>query len=129
MDNSKYVEAKASRNKKRYFLTTIDGGWVEIVRMDHGQSLARLDDILMIELHDDGSQSGKASNVKGRHFDFANCIVDHNLALDGKQCDFYDSADVDALDEDIGDEIQLFINQHHGRVGSVDDDGPESDPN
>lgn len=133
MGDKKYVEVKASRNEKKYNLETVKGGWIVVVKMDHGQSLARLDDILLIELREDGSRAGRASNVKGRHFDFEHCISDHNLQLAGVPCDFRDPADVDALDEDIGDEIQNWINIHHGRLaGGLDEgpeEGPESDPN
>ena len=126
--DKKYVEGKASQKKKRYDLTTVEGGWVELRRMNHGVSLERTDNVLVMSMHEDGSRSVRASNVLGRRFDFANCIIDHNIAFGGEPCDFSDEETVDNLDEDIGDEVQHFINLHHGRA-VPGGEGPESDPN
>lgn len=129
------VGARSKPKEKTYPLETAEGGWVRIKRLDHGHATERMDEILTFK---SGTQPGTSvrvlSNWKARLYDFANCIVDHNLgdAETGMKFDFSKEKDVRELDEDIGDEIQGLINKHHGRVEieeTDEDDIPEKDPN
>lgn len=108
---------------------------MEIRRLNHGESMERLDSILAFK---QGAQEGSSvrvlSNWQARVFDFAHCIVDHNLgdAETGLKFDFKKSQDIADLEENVGDEIQAWINRHHGRISfaeTEEDDAPESDPN
>lgn len=129
------VGARSQPKEKTYQLTTAPGGWITVRRLNHGQATDRMDEILMFR---EGNRPGSAirvlSNWKARLYDFKHCIVDHNLgdAETGVKFNFANQKDIEELDEDIGDEIQAFINRHHGRVEieeTDDDDIPEKDPN
>lgn len=129
------VSARSKPREKRYSLESVDGGWVVIRRLKHGESTERLDEILEFRR---GAEPGVNlrvfSNWKARAYDFAHCIVDHNLgdAETGMKLDFSKPEDIADLDENIGDEIQGLINTHHNRVTvqeSDEDDVPEKDPN
>lgn len=133
--NSELVNARSTSTEKTFDLESVDGGWVTIRRLKHGESTERLDEILSFRPGVSADTTVRVlSNWKARIFDFSHCIVDHNLGDEsgGTKFDFSKEADVYELAEDIGDEIQGIINGHHGRLAiemSEDDDIPESDPN
>lgn len=134
-NENKIVGARSKSKEKTYELETAPGGWVTVRRLNHGQATERMDEILMFRPGSSPDTSVRVlSNWKARLYDFANCIVDHNLGdvETGLKFDFSKSQDVIDLDEEVGDEIQTIINRHHGRVEieeTEDDDVPETDPN
>lgn len=129
------VNARSKPQQREYPLESVEGGFVIIRRLKHGESTARLDEILSFkEGTTEGTNLRVLSNWKARLFDFATCIVDHNLGdvETGIKFDFSKEEDVYELDEDVGDDIQSLINKHHGRVSveeTEEDDVPETDPN
>jgi hypothetical protein len=133
--SEKIVGAKAKPQQKEYPLESAPGGFVVLRRLKHGESTDRLDEILAFkEGPSPGVNLRVLSNWKARLFDFEHCIVNHNLGDEdtGVKFDFRKEDDVYELDENVGDEIQGLINQHHGRVEieeDEDDDVPETDPN
>ena len=129
------VSAKFKPKQKKYELESAPGGWVSIRRMNHGEATERFDTIVAFQAGPTSGTSVRSlSQWRARLFDFEHCIVDHNLgdAETGLKFDFSKPQDVADLEEEIGDEIQRIINQHHGRQSSEEseaDESPETDPN
>ena len=119
------VAATTKRGTRRFRLYSAPGGWVELRRLTHGEAIERLD--LIVVKGDDGKE--RLSNYRARLYDFAHCIVNHNLgdAESGRKLDFTKAKDVLELDEEVGNEIQVYINTYHGRVAGAQEEG--DDPN
>lgn len=98
-------------------LKTLDGAYVILKMMSYGQSLVRRD--MMMNMRMETASGGKSAgmevtmvNEKVAAFDFANCIVEHNLEdADGNTLDFKSPAAVKVLAAKIGDEVGGYINE------------------
>lgn len=111
---TKLVEATARPSEQKYPLTSLDGGWVLLRRLTHGEANERLDKVITFVPGKDGEEDRTLiSTTRARHHDFAACVVDHNLGIDGRKADFRKSDDVDALDQAWGDEIHELITKHN----------------
>ena len=113
------VEAGFKPVEKTYELEKVEGGWVSLRRLNHGQSNELTDLRLMfVPGDDDEEESARArTSIKvGRHYSFSHCIVDHNLGADGRKFDFKKRRDVDNLDPMIGDEVADLIDKHNETI-------------
>jgi len=131
---TQYVNATAKLAEKRFPLESVDGGWVKVRRMDHGESTERLDIALTFETNQetiDSKNPGALTRVATRatrHFEFEACVVDHNLGNpNGDQLDFSDSKQVDSLEPAVGDEIATLIREFND-FDAGDEEAPGSDP-
>lgn len=92
-------------------------GYVVLKRLTYGQYLYRREMAAKMQFSGKpGSQDVQgelaAANRKVTEFEFANCIVEHNLEDDhGKVLDFKQPHNVHALDPRIGDEIGRYIDE------------------
>lgn len=112
------VEAGFQPREKTYDLESVEGGWVKLRRMNHGESneLAGLRVAFTIkgENEDEDSAASARTTIKlSRHYSFGKVILDHNLATKGRQYNFSKRADVDGLDPVIGDEVATLIDKHN----------------
>ncbi len=111
------VEAKAKAREKRYPLESVKNGYVKLRRLTHGEANERNDKVLTFVPPDpdDPNSEGTThiSTQRARQHDFALCIVEHNLGTGGVLYDFKRPADVDALDQDIGDEVGNLVQEHN----------------
>ncbi len=122
----KIVEAGHRPRQKRYELETIEGGWVELRRLNHGESNELSDNRLAfhVQQDDDKKSEGAKAAIQsklGRHYAFSKCIVSHNLGVNGKLFDFKKRRDVDDLDAVIGDEIATLIETHNETLEEAGD--------
>lgn len=99
---------------ERHDLKSLEGAFVELKRMTYGQSVQRR---AMMKL----SLTGKGKSFAGEmamaseeitRFEFAHCIVDHNLENeDGSKLDLSRPVDFAALDPRVGQEIEALISE------------------
>lgn len=117
------VEAAAKPHEKRYPLKSVKNGYVKLRRLTHGEANERNDKVLTFvpPTPDDPDSEGTThiSTQRARQHDFALCIVDHNLGTKGVLYNFKHPADVDALDQDIGDEVGDLIQEHNAPIDIV----------
>jgi len=109
------VEARHRPNKKVFQLETVVNGFVELRRLNHGESNELSDQRLAFYASQEDDSQGKASiqTKIGRQYSFKKCIIGHNLGHGGKLFDFSKRRDVDDLDPVIGDEIAGLIEAHN----------------
>lgn len=100
-------------------LITCEGGWVKLRRMSYGEKLerAQLATDMQIEMVR-GSKTQRANvdimQQQVALFDFAKCIVDHNLYEDDAETvklDLSTKRGLTQLDPRIGDEIGKYIDE------------------
>lgn len=120
------VEAGFRQSEKTYELESIEGGWVTLKRLNHGQSNELADLRLTFvpgrgEGEDENTATARTSIKIGRHYSFSRCISNHNLGADGKKFDFSKRRDVDALDPTIGDEVADLIDKHNETIEGTGD--------
>lgn len=102
----------------RYELKTLPGGFVELRPLPFGKVLERREKASRMSME---QQQRKGSSQKinfdlmqrwARSFDFANCIVDHNLeGDDGQKLNFSLPNTLEILDPKIGSEIEKYIDE------------------
>ena len=106
--------------ERRYELETVEGGYVTLRRLSHGERLDRLDESMHFEAGDGDDANAKVfvSTAKSRVHDFKTCILDHNLTDENDvKLDFSKPADIRRLDGAVGDEIAGLINSHNEAIG------------
>lgn len=110
-----------------YDLEEMPGAWVELRRLDHGQS-NELTDVRLAFVAGEDEEEGQARlrSKSGRHFQFSRCIVAHNLSVKGQKLDFKKRRDVDRIDPVVGDEIANLIDEHNSAL--PDDLDPLDEP-
>lgn len=98
-----------------------EAGWVELRALPYGMKLTRRDKATKMMMQTQSTQS-KKSEVKSEiellsqtewavQFDFANCIIDHNLTdSGGRKLDFSRPMDLKLLNPKVGSEIEKHIN-------------------
>jgi hypothetical protein len=110
-------------------LKSCPGGWVDLKQLPYSDMLRRQDKAMQYS-----TEPGKAdskvniafANEWTTKFDFARCIVDHNLEdEDGNKLDFKNQLVLDILDPRIGAEIdQLIAEMHTVEEDAVEDFTP-----
>lgn len=104
-------------------LKTLEGGWVDIKQFAFGQTLSRREGLMEQTQHIDPKRKAddtievkiKMLQEKSTKYDFATCIVDHNLEdANGRKLDFANPMTLDALDTRIGTEIEYWIDKLNG---------------
>jgi len=113
--------ATVSVETVRHDLKSCPDGFVELKRLPFGGMLKRRDMSGRAylraqqngQVQDDGLPDEIGMELlqeAARHYEFANCIVDHNLEDEsGRKLDFSKPKDVDTLDPRIGQEIEGYI--------------------
>lgn len=109
---------------ERFELKSCPGGYVEIKRMPYGRWLHRTDISMQMQIE---MEERKARNSRGPRtadlkmqnqvvttYEFAQCIIDHNLEDEtGQKLDFKNPRALDILDPRIGNEIGDLIKDLH----------------
>lgn len=95
-------------------------GWVELRPLPYGMKLARRDKATKMSMRAQGSKAKKDEgseislenyNEWAVGYDFANCIVDHNITdQNKKKLDFSNAMAIKLLDPRVGSEIEKLIN-------------------
>lgn len=100
-------------------------GFVVIRRMTYGESLKRKEMMASIAMQMDGKKGEGAKmqmdllQEKTALWEFANLVVDHNLTDEKeRKLNFKDPKDVMMIRGQVGDEIQMYINE----LNSFEDD-------
>lgn len=94
-----------------------EAGFVDIRRLSHGEKMTRRAINSKMTLKAGGRKQDAetvidAFNEKVELFDFAHCIVKHNLqAKDGRLLDFKNPNDVKALAGHVAEEIQTYMDE------------------
>lgn len=107
----------------RFELKTCPEGYVTIKRMTYGEKLTRrkFNSKMEMEMNKGGGAKSTIDmfNERIELFDFANCIVEHNLTdVDGRQLNFKNPEDVKQLAGKIAEEIGTYID----KVNNFEDD-------
>ncbi len=110
--------ATVSQDTVKLELTTLEGGFVTLRRMPYGKWLERSEMAMKMQF-----TSGKGKDTAGEvqmanrivtTFEFAQCIVEHNLeGHDDQPLNFTSSTTLDLLDPKIGNEIAAKIAEMH----------------
>jgi len=97
-------------------LKSLPGGEVVLKKMSYGETLQRR---AILKLTLEMSGKGKSADIKGElamaseavnQFEFAHCIVDHNLEDDaGRKLNLNSAQDLARLDPRVGQEIEKKI--------------------
>lgn len=109
-------------------LKSCAGGFVKLRRLTYGQKLHRQSMAMKMAMSQSKGQDVQAQIDMGNEavtiFEYASCIVEHNLEDDnGKLLDFKKEVDVRRLDPRIGEEIEIAI----GKLNNFEEDDA-SDP-
>lgn len=104
------------QDTERYELKTCEGGFVELRRLSYGEFLKRRQMSTNLALKSGAGKDFEGvmelANEKVTEFEFANCIVDHNLEDEnGEALDFRKVHHLKMLDPRIGEEISTYINK------------------
>jgi len=126
---------RATANTKetvRKELKTLPEGWVELRRLEYGEFLSRRQMSSAMKI-----SGGKGNEFMGEmdlanqaaiEFEFAHCIVDHNLEDEnGRQLDFRKPRDIKRLDPKIGQEIGEYIDEMNQLLDDEEDLAQESE--
>lgn len=112
-------KATVSLDAIRVELKTCEGGFVSIKQLPYHEMLVRRDRAAkysMDQQRDTGRLDIEMVQAVAREWEFAHCIVDHNLEDDqGRLLDFSNAATLRVLDPRIGEEIEEAIDKLHNR--------------
>jgi len=119
--------ATVSTETHHYDLKNLEGGWVELKQLSFDQMLERRDKALRMSMEQEAPNRAARRNRQQsmmqkidlesasrwtRQFEFANCIVDHNLEDDkGVKLDFNNPMTLSILDPKVGQEIEDRIEE------------------
>lgn len=90
-------------------------GFVVLRRLSYGDKLRRQDLYMEMQMRIDSKSSSADMNIqaaaeKVAQFEFARCVIDHNLEDEnGRKLDFKSPADVIRLDPRVGEEINGYL--------------------
>jgi len=109
-------KAYTTKDTVREELKSCPEGFVVLKRMTYGDKLERQELVKMaisLSAGKDAMGEMAMANKKATYLEFAGCIVEHNLEKDdaGTPFNFKNSADVDALDPRVGEEINTLISE------------------
>lgn len=108
------VDFKAT---EKFDLKSCLGGYVVLRRMSYGEKLSRTQMAMEMAIREGGKGQAdeavmKMMQSKVIEFEFANCIIDHNLEDEnGKNLDFKNPINVGRLHPAIGEEINGIIDK------------------
>ncbi len=115
-----------SNDTEKYDLKTLAGAYVVLRKMDYGQILERRS-LTKLTF----ASQGKSKNVEGEIammdrkinlFEYRNCVVEHNLErVEGQLLNLSNAADVEALDPQVGQEIEKLIEDMNNFEGDEDE--------
>lgn len=100
---------------EKYNLKTVEGGWVDLRRLTYGEKLKRRSMTGSMTMRSErGKRDFEAEmqliNEAASAFDFAHCVVDHNLEDEtGRKLNFASRQDLQRLDPRVGDEIETLM--------------------
>jgi len=103
----------------KFDLKSLSGAYVVLRRMPYGKYLHRQEMALQLKIESRKGQSGSTghmdmANRKVTEFEFAQCIVDHNLEdANGEPLDFTNPRSFEFLNPQVGNEIGDLINDLH----------------
>jgi hypothetical protein len=113
-------KATTSKKPQRFELKSCPGGFVDLRRMTHGERLHRQDIAMDISMQSDQRNKTAEMSITPTQtlvvqFEFASCIVGHNLELDdeGTLINFKAPEQFAELDGRIGEEISAHIETLH----------------
>jgi hypothetical protein len=117
-------KASISIEPKRFDLKSAPpDGFVTLKRMTYGDWLARRDMAMLMGFSGDVNEMGgtmELQNKKVTLFEFAKCVVDHNLTgEDGAPLNFGTASIMEVLDPKVGNEIGQLINDMHDFEGDL----------
>jgi len=117
----KMPKATVSIETERFDLETLpaadgeEGGFVELKTMSYGAFLKRKDMITKMSVKGQGKSAEtllEMANEKLTHYEFKECIVDHNLEDDGgTKLDFAKPTAIQRLNPRVGEEISTYIDK------------------
>lgn len=103
--------------ERKELTTAPPDGYVELRRMTWGEFLQRRQMVMAMTVEGDRKKknfSGQLdmANAKVTIFEFAHCVVDHNLEdMDGRKLNLAAQQDLMKLDPRIGQEISKYIDE------------------
>ena len=113
-------------------LETLPGGYVTLRRMTFGEKTRRQEIAFEMSITQDRRQSRTRRNTTKTdinnmqravtEYEFATCIVDHNLENDGGRLDFRIPKHVHSLMPRIGEEVSDLIVEYNGFDSDEADD-------
>ena len=115
---------------ERYDLkSALPDGYVVLRRLTYGQVIRRRALTKLSMAMEKGNKDFKGEMALGsveiNNFEFATCIVEHNLEKnDGTKFNFANPVDLQMLDPRVGTEIELFIS----KMNNLDEDEGEYKP-
>lgn len=124
--------ATVSRETVKHNLKSVPGGYVELKTLSFDQMLERRDNAMRMsqQISQGNSQSVqvdlKLANQWATHFEFKNCIVDHNLTGESEEkLDFSDPYTLKVLDPKAGAEIQRYLDELNKEEDDESGDFPD----
>jgi hypothetical protein len=112
-------KAVATTETEHHELRTLPGGYVEVRRLSYGEVLQRRS-MMKMQIEGQGQKDARAEiEMMNRHateFDFARCIIDHNLYADDaetRKLNLGSRADLEMLDPRVGQEIEQILDQRN----------------
>jgi hypothetical protein len=102
---------------ERHELKSLPEGFVELRRMSYGEKLFRQQMAMEMAMREGAKGQAddmvlKMTQTRVIEFEFANCIIDHNLTDEADQkLDFKKAKSVHSLHPQIGDEISELIDK------------------
>lgn len=104
---------------QKFELKTCEGAFVHLRRLPYGLWLKRQEMALQMKINpqargNDATGELAMANRKVTEFEFAHCIIEHNLEDDeGNLLDFKNPRTLDTLNPKIGNEIGTYISDLH----------------
>jgi hypothetical protein len=106
-------------DSEEIWLKTLDDAFVRLRKLSYGEVLERRS-FMKFAVSSDGKKNKglegeiAMANRKVQEFEFARCIVDHNLEDDnGRKLNLGNRADLDRLDPRVGQEIEQLISERN----------------
>lgn len=113
--------------ERKDLTTAPPDGFVVLRRMSYGQIVQRRALMKLSVASSKGSKDFKGemamASAEINQFEFAHCVVDHNLTkADGSKLNLGSPVDLNLLDPRIGQEIEKYINE----MNNLDEDAEEN---
>jgi hypothetical protein len=129
--------ATLSIEPEQHALKSLPGAWVKLRRMTYGERLHRSDIAMTMSMQQEnrrnqvgGKLEIKQAQTSVGEFEFATCVVEHNLEKDeaGTAFNFRNGVDFQLLDGRVGEEIAALIEQMHNWEADLPNFGEKSTP-
>jgi hypothetical protein len=127
--------ATVTEESKRFDLKSLEGAYIVVKRMTHGEKLTRRGMTKMSVTAKRGQKDVQAEidmlQRQVAHWEFKHLILEHNLEgyVDPRNPDrglrplnFNNAADVDLLDGKVGEEIDMHISDYNNFEEDAEDD-------